>query len=83
MPASKTHVDSGTLQLKETQAQNEYPGASSALLKAGPKGMGDDDRRATKAAIAGPRAPASLSRGAEAATSNAQADETTAASIFW
>ncbi|WP_180736419.1 hypothetical protein [Paraburkholderia sp. PGU19] len=45
--------------------------------------MSDDDRYATKAAIGGPLAPASLSPGAETATSNARANEITAALIFW
>ena len=45
--------------------------------------MSDDDHCATKAAIGGPHAPVSLNPGAETATSNAQADEITAASICW
>ncbi|CAN7800571.1 hypothetical protein LJR022_009833 [Paraburkholderia hospita] len=44
--------------------------------------MSDDDRYATKAAVAGPLAPGFLSPGAKTATSNTRPDEITAALIF-
>jgi hypothetical protein len=57
MPASKTHVDSGTLQLREAQTPNEQSGCFVGFWLRHDQGMSDDDRYAAKAAIAGPLAP--------------------------